>query len=207
MSWGYCAVAAGTVISAYIGSQSSKKAASAQENAANEGIGEQRREFDKMQEVLAPYTIAGMGAMNAQGTLLGLAGADEQKKAISAIEQGPGFTEMINQGENAMLQNAAATGGLRGGNLEAALSQFRPQMLNQAIQQRVQNLGQLTAIGAQSATGVGNAAMQMGGNIANLYGKIGQAQAGNAIAQGQNSQNMIGNLSMLTGSWLGGGLF
>jgi hypothetical protein len=191
------------VISSVISSNSAKKAASAQTSAANQGIDEQRREFDVMQSILAPYTAGGLAAMDQQGRLLGLAGDDAQREAIQGIERSPGFMESIQQGENAMLQNASATGGLRGGNIQAALSQFRPQMLNQAIQARVQNLGQLSSLGANAASGVGNAAMQMGGNIAKLYGNIGSAQAGSAVAQGQSQTNLIGQLTGMMG--MGGG--
>jgi hypothetical protein len=76
-------------------------------------------------------------------------------------------------------------------------------MLNQAIQARVQNLGQLSSLGANAASGVGNAAMQMGGNIAKLYGNIGSAQAGSAVAQGQSQTNLIGQLTGMMG--MGGG--
>ena len=57
---------------------------------------------------------------------------------------------MVRQGEEAILQGASATGGLRGGNVQAALAQFRPAMLNRFVQQQYERLGGLT----RGATGV-----------------------------------------------------
>ena len=88
------------------------------------------------------------------------------------------------------MQNASATGGLRGGNTQAALAQFRPQLLNQLINQRYQNLAGMTALGQNAAAGTGNAGMQTASNISNLYQQTGAAQAGAALAQGQASANM-----------------
>ena len=84
-----------------------------------------------------------------------------------------------------MLQRASATGGLRGGNIQGALAQFRPQMLNSLIEQQYGRLGGMTALGQQSAAGVGAAGQQTGVNVANLLGQQGAAQAGGQIAQGK----------------------
>jgi hypothetical protein len=110
----------------------------------------------------------------------------------------------MEQGENAILQNASATGGLRGGNVQAALAKFRPQLLNQLIQQRFQNLGGITSIGQNAAAGTGNAGMNSANQITNLLQQQGAAQAGAALASG-NAQaqawggvgQSIGNVAML----------
>jgi len=123
-------------------------------------IAESSRQFDAIQNLLSPYAEAGPGALQAQQNLLGLGGEEAQKAAYAGIEGSPAFQSMAQQGENAMLQNASATGGLRGGNIQGALAQYRPQLLSQLIQQQYQNLGGLTSIGQNAAAGVGNAGMQ-----------------------------------------------
>jgi len=127
-------------------------------------------------------------------------GAQGQRQAISQFEASPMFQALARQGEDAILQNASATGGLRGGNVQGALAQFRPALLNQQIQQQFQNLGSLSAIGQSSATGTG-----VGGQKA--ANEIGQAnmQAGNAQAAGYiNQSNAITGAVSQIGGYLGG---
>jgi hypothetical protein len=62
-------------------------------------------------------------------------------------------------------QTPRATGGLRGGNVQAALGQFQPQLLAQLIDQQYSRLGGLTSIGQNAAAGVGNAGMSTGNSI------------------------------------------
>jgi hypothetical protein len=204
------AVVAGSVITGYMGSKAQSSAAStaagAQERSAELGIEEQRRQFDKLQEVLAPYVAAGtggegvQGALQAQQALLGLRGAEEQTAAIRGIEEGPLYSEMARQGEEALLQQASATGGLRGGNVQAALAQFRPQLLNQLITQQYERLGGLTNIGQSSAAGVGAAGMEQGSAIANLLAQQGAAQAGSALASGQAQAQLYSGIGQTVGS-------
>ena len=202
------AVVAGSVITGYMASEASSDAASTAANAQTQssaaGIAEQRRQFDSIRELLKPYVDAGSGALGGQKDLLGLNGGNAQKAAISGIESGPEMKAYMEQGENAILQNASATGGLRGGNVQAALAKFRPQLLNQLIQQRFQNLGGITSIGQNAAAGTGNAGMNSANQITNLLQQQGAAQAGAALASG-NAQaqawggvgQSIGNVAML----------
>ena len=54
---------------------------------------------------------------------------------------------MVQQGQDAILQNASAIGGLRGGNTQAALAQFRPALLSQLIAEQYNRLGGLSSLG------------------------------------------------------------
>jgi hypothetical protein len=165
------------------GRESVGEASQAQQQAAQGGIDEQRRQFDAIQKLLQPYTEAGTGALAQQQALLGLGAPGSQQQAITALQGSPQFQALQQQGENAILQNASATGGLRGGNVQAALAQFRPALLSSLIEQQYGRLGGLTAIGQNAAAGVGNAGMSTGTNIATLLGRQGQAQAGGILGQ------------------------
>lgn len=198
---------AGSIYSANKSAKASKNAADAQSDASAAGVAEQRRQYDEMVKLLSPYNKAGTGALSQQQLLLGLKGADAQRTAIKAIENSPYFQATAKQGENAILQNASATGGLRGGNTQGALAQFRPGLLNQLVQQQYQNLGGLTSLGQNSAAQTGNAGMQTANNIGNLLSQGGAAQAGGIIGA-QNAQNqLIGNLTQLGGLAIGSGAF
>ena len=130
----------------------------------------------------------------------GISPQQAQQNAISGILQSPQFQAMTQQGENAILQNASATGGLRGGNVQAALAQYRPQILSQLIESQYQKLAGISQLGQASAAGVGSAGIQTGANIANLYGQQGAAQAGQAIATGQANAQAVGDITSTLGT-------
>ena len=175
--------AAATLIGSAISSRAAGKAAGQQAQAAEAGIEEQRRQFDRLQELLKPYVEAGTPALQAQQALLGLGGPEAQQQAVAGLESSPMFQALARQGEEAMLQQASATGGLRGGNIQAALAQFRPQMLAQAIEEQYGRLGGMTALGQRSAAGVGGAGMESAGQIAGLLGQQGAARAGGTLGR------------------------
>ena len=228
MTWGLVAVAGATVVGGIMSSRSASKAAKSAAGAQSDAAGaqagaqiavadaqiaESQRQFDSIQELLKPYTQAGTGALTGQQNLLGLNGAAAQQQAISALEGSPAMQALTQQGENAILQNASATGGLRGGNVQGALAQFRPQLLNQLIQQQYSNLGGLVSVGQNAAAGVGNAGQnssnqiinalgQQGAAQAGALGQQGAAQAGAALATGQANANMWGGITN-TASMLG----
>ncbi len=194
-------------------SRAAGKAAGAQERAAEMGVEEQRRQFDEMQRLLQPYVQAGQPALAGMQNLIGLGGAEAQQQAIAGIEQSPLLQALTRQGEEAILQRASATGGLRGGNIQAALAQFRPQMLQQALEQQYSRLGGLTSLGQQSAARVGTAGMETGQSVAGLLGQAGAAQAGGALGRAapfvQFAQlpGQLAGYQMATGRNMFGNLF
>ena len=164
-----------------------EKATAAQTAAQDQALTEQRRQFDKIQELLSPYTQAGPSALQGMQGLAGLRGAGEQQASIDQIKQSAQYQELARQGEQGILQNASATGGLRGGNVQAALAQFRPSLLNQLIESQYNKLAGLTQLGQNSAAGTAVAGQQSAANIGNLYSAQGAAQAAGltGVAQAQ----------------------
>lgn len=204
MAWAAVAIGGASLIGGMMSADaqrsSSSEAAGAQSAASAAGIAEQRRQFDYIQNLLKPYVDAGNSAMGAQQNLLGLSGQEAQQQAITQLEQSPQFYAMQQQGENALLQNASATGGLRGGNIQGALAQFRPQLLNQMVENQFSRLGGLSSMGQASATGQAAAAQNTGNSVSTLLGQQGQAQAGAALAGGQATANMWGNIGGTVGN-------
>lgn len=131
-------------------------------------------------------------------------GAAAQQQAIAGIESSPLFQSLMRQGEQGILQNASATGGLRGGNVQGALAQFRPAMLNQQIQQQLANFAGLASLGQSAAAGTGNAGIQTGANVANLLRDTGQAQGAASIAGANALGSGIASLGNILGSVIGG---
>jgi hypothetical protein len=204
------AVGGATLISGMAQADAAESAAATQAGSAQAGIEEQRRQFDKVQELLKPYSMAGEKALGGlepfaaagapaleqQQALLGLRGPEAERAAIERIRGGETFQALAGQGEEALLQRASATGGLRGGNIQGALAQFRPALLSSLIDQQYGRLGGMTALGVEttgnlarlgqaSAAGTGAAAQTTGANVANLLGQQGAALAGAEIAQGK----------------------
>lgn len=281
-----------TLIGGAIQSSAAGKASKAQQQAADAGIAEQRRQFDAVQEILRPYVqagttalgglqpfeqagaaalgqlqpfitagiggisglqdfgaagvgaigglqdfsragtsaiqgldpfaAAGAPALSQQQALLGLRGPQAQQASISAIERSPAFQAQVRQGEEAILQAASATGGLRGGNVQAALAQFRPQMLQREIDLQYGRLGGLTTLGAgttqniaqlglqstQDLSRMGQASFQdlarMGLNTAQNLVNLGQATTQNIAQLGQSSAAGTGTAGLQTGARIAG---
>lgn len=203
MSWVAVAVVGTGLIAAKMQSDAARSASRTQAGAAEAGIAEQQRQFDAMQELLKPYTEAGVPALQQMQAMLGLSGPQAEQAAIAGVEGSPTFQASLQQGENAMLQNASATGGLRGGNIQAALAQFRPQLLAQEIENRFARLGGITSLGQQSAAGVGTAGMNTGTNIATLLGQQGAARAGGILGQSQIAGNALNLIPQGLGAYYG----
>lgn len=224
--------------------EAAEKAGQMQERAAFAGIEEQRRQFDLAAQILAPYVEMGLPAaerlapveqagmealtplssiaqnayapFEAQMALAGVLGPDAQRAAIQNLETSPEFRALVRQGEEAILQNASATGSLRGGNVQAALGQFRPAMLQNLINTQYERLGGLTGtagtvaqnlltggtsattrlaeLGQASATGQAAQATQLGRDVASLLGTGAQARAGGVLAQGAVPRQAFGDL-------------
>jgi hypothetical protein len=225
-------MAGSQAVSSYIQSRAARQASEAQQAMSQEAIAEQRRQFDRIQELmqpyvgagyvgldrLAPYITGGERAYEQQAAMAGLSGPEAQRAALEGISTSPGFQESVRQGEEALLARASATGGLRGGNIQGALAQFRPQMLQQAIEQQYGRLGGLAGTGLNltqnlitggqaAASGVGASGGAMAANVGNLLAQQGQAQAGGILGQAAPWAQLAGMPAQIGGYALGRGLF
>ena len=233
MSFSAAAIVGGSVVGGLLSSRSQKSAAKtaanaqtqaseaaiqAQIEAQDKAIAEQRRQFDTVQSILAPFVESGRSALASQQALIGLAGPQAQQAAIAGIQGGPEYGALVRAGEDAILANASATGGLRGGNVQGALAEFRPQVLSSLINQRFDQLGGLTSAGQASAAGqaqaaqglgqgVSGALLNTGANIGSLQQQIGAARAGSALARGQATSDLFNGITGAIGTVAGMGGF
>ena len=224
-------VGGSTLIGGAIQGNAATTAANIQSGAAEKGLEEQKRQFDAATallkpyvdagipglEGLIPYSEAGASSLQAQLALAGLSGVDAQRKAIGAIEQGAEYQSLVGAGEEAILQSAAATGGVRGGNVQGALSEFRPQVLSSLINQQYSRLGGLANMGAtatQNIASMGQAAAAgqaaqataFGQNVTQGYENIGAAQAGGVLGKGKAYGDVFGGIGQMTGYMAGKGV-
>jgi hypothetical protein len=196
---------AASIGGALLSGGASKSAANTVAQGNAQAVAEQRRQFDRVQQLLSPYVQGGNQGLQSLLGLIGAQGPAAQRTAVNAFEQTPMFQGIARQGEDAILQNASATGGLRGGNVQGALAQFRPALLNQQIQQQIGNLSGLAAMGQNAAAGVGTAGQSMGNNVSALLANSGQAQAAGGLASGQAFGNALGSLGGALGGMFGAG--
>ena len=229
---GALATVAAGVGGAMIAGHYSSEAQKSQERMMQQGLAAQREAGAQARGDQQPYAQAGLGgvgglqgyqqtgtdALAMQRALAGLDGPEAYQAAIAQVEASPEFASMMQQGENALLQNASATGGLRGGNTQEALAQMRPAMLSQLIEQQYGRLGGLAGAGQAAAGGIaglgqaaaaGQAAggLQSGQMVGSALGQIGASQAGGQLAQGQawqaGLQGAGSGVSNAAGSYVG----
>jgi hypothetical protein len=183
---GVGAVAAGAM--SYVGAKGQQKAAreaaNAQAAAGREAIAANAENFQQMKAMVQPYYTAGYDTLQSQLDLLGENGPEAQQKAIAYIASDPMAQAMAQQGEQGILQNASATGGLRGGNVQAALAQFRPQLLQSMINDRYSKLQGITQLGQAAAAQQASSQLNYGQQTSNLLTGIGNAQAQGLIGAG-----------------------
>jgi hypothetical protein len=219
-----------SLVSSYVQSEAAKSAAGTQAGAAQAGISEQRTALDKLQALLQPYVDvggpgitglkpyaeAGAPAFEQQQALIGLRGPEAERAAIERISGGARFQEMARQGEEALLSGASATGGLRGGNIQGALAQYRPALLSSLIEQQYGKLGGLADIGREtqtnlakigqaSAAGVGAQGVTTGTNVSNLLAQQGAAQAGGQIGEARAYGQLLNLPAQFLGMQMGAG--
>lgn len=134
--------------------------------------------LDRITDRLTPYFTAGDLAFIQQNDLLGINGQKAQERAYSIMEKNPQFQSLMKQSENAILQNASATGGLRGGNTQEALAKLRPQLLNQVVQQQLGNLSNVAQTGFNAKTNLQSTETGFAGQNQNLQAGLSSAIGG-----------------------------
>lgn len=185
-------------------------ASQAQIGALGQGLDTIRSGLAAGTGALNPWLDTGDDALAAISELLGLNGADAQQTAIAGVKGSPLFASLFNTGEEAILQNASATGGLRGGNINTSLANFGRDTLAQVIQQQLANLGGLSTQGLNAGQSVAGLNADASSNIANIFGAQGDAAASAMLAQqglkNQSSNNLISGLTQFAGSDVGSNL-
>lgn len=187
--------AVGAIGGGLLASHGASSAAKAQTQSDAAAIAEQRREFDLTQSMFKPYTQAGTAALPGIENLLGLNGSAAGQQAIDALKASPEYQSLYNNGLEAVLQNASATGGLRGGNTQAALANFGRDTLSQVISTQLSRLGGLAGLGENATGSVAGFGQNSTNAISGLLQASGNAQASSALAQGGIWAGVLNNLT------------
>lgn len=105
-----------------------------------------------------------------------------QQQFIDQAEASPFYQRQREVGEQAILRNQAATGGLRSGGTQQALAGFNADLLNRTVNQNLQGLGSFAQTPIETS------------QISNVLGQMGTTQAQGYQAQAQASQGALGGL-------------
>lgn len=157
-----------------IKSNAQKRASQQMANSTGQAIDLQRQMFEQGQAATSPYRQAGQQAL---GQFQGLMTPQGQAQFAQEYTQGPMFGMLQDQAEQATLRNASATGGLRTGQANVALSSIAPQLINQAYGQQLQGLQSLMGQGYGAASQTAGLAPQVGAQLGGLTMQQGSQQA------------------------------
>ncbi len=170
--------------------KASKKATAAQVASIGQGIDAINQQGTIGRNDNLPFLTAGTDALKQERALLGLDGGAPQTAAISALKASPLFRSLYDAGEESILQNASATGGLRGGNTQHSLYDLGEDTLTRVIEAQLSRLGGLRGSGQQTGQALAALGADRASSIANLYGAQGQATATGLLTRGGiNAQN------------------
>ncbi len=207
---GFIGNAVGSIVGGITGATASAKgaqqAANTQSAAVDRALVEQRAARDEARGLQQPYVSAGSSALAQQMSLIGLNGTASQQDSLNSLLTSPEYSTNVRQGEEAILQNAAATGGLRGGNTQNSLANFRSDLLNTMISQQYNRLGGITSLGQNAATGVGNNGLAVAETMGGLLQQQGAALAGGQIAMGNRNAQTFNNILKSVGAVTGAGV-
>lgn len=147
---------AGSIFGSGSKKKASRRAEQLQYDAAMAGLNETKRQFDLTRSDFASEQKLGEDGIARFRALLGLNGADQQSAEIGALLDSPLYTSLYNNGRDTILANASATGGLRGGNTQDALSRFGADTLSTLIRQQLGDYASTIGIGMGSDQAIGN---------------------------------------------------
>jgi hypothetical protein len=101
---------------------------------------------------LNPYAQTGQQALGQEAALSGAMGGAAQQQAINQFIESPGQKFLREQGEKAVVRQASALGGLRGGSTLAALQDRGIGVAAQQQQQQLENMRSLASRGQEAST-------------------------------------------------------
>lgn len=186
-----------SLLGSLVGSSKAKKASKKAEKARlafeQKALDQQQAQFAVTQANEHPFIEAGTRSIGQQGDLLGLNGQPAWQASLDALRESPYYKSLYRSGEEAVLQNASATGGLRGGNTQRSLADFGEDTFTKALMQRLSDLGGLSTLGANTAAGLGTLSQQNSNAQSSIFDQMGATRAGGILTRGGITAGMWNN--------------
>lgn len=191
--------------------KASRRAEEAQLEYLNKSLGLQEQQNEYAQQAFEPYSEAGTGALEKLLASMGLSGQDAQQQFLTGVQDSPVLANAIRSGTEGILQNASATGGVRGGNVQRGLADFNAdQYVNEMLRQQSQ-LYDVSGMGLGATGQAVGFGQQYANNAGNILGQQGQVRAGGLLTRGGISNQQWNNfgsfLDQAAGTVKGGGGF
>ena len=180
-----------------------KKAARAQVGGLRNAQGELEANRGEISSLFDPAVQGGDRARGSLEALLGLAGPQAQGQAFGQFRESPGFQFALDTGRQGLERSAFARGqGLSGASAEA-LQRAGIGAANQEFGNFQNRLSGLAQQGGAARGQLGSFLTNNATNQANIFGQIGQAQAGGIINQANQRAGTFNTLGGLAGRALG----
>lgn len=157
------------------------------------GLEQAATQADVAAGYIQPFQQAGQAALQQQ---LALSGALGPEAFQQAYQESPQVQFLREQGERSVMRNAAAMGGLGGGNVQKELQRFGQGLASQGLQQQISNLSGLTGVGQQASGTLANIATGLGGQQLSTQVGLGSGLAGQSSMYGLPAAQTIGNLGI-----------
>jgi hypothetical protein len=156
---------------------------------------------------LSPYSNAGAQATELELALSGAAGPGAQAEAYANFQESPGQKFLRERQEQSLLRNAAATGGLQGGNVLTALQEQAQGIASQDLQRQVANLQSISGRGLQAAGQIGSlqtqAGIARGQTSANINSKLADLSQRTGMSESQLRRGLGEKLAAMQGQFMG----
>jgi hypothetical protein len=183
--------------SSLFGSNSAKKAAQIQADAANRAADLQMKQFERQVELQEPWRQAGITALNKLTPLA----TEYTPFGMEQFQQDPGYAFRMQEGMKALERSAAARGGLLSGGMLRGAQRYGQDLASQEYMNafnryqaernaRLNPLQSLAGVGQTATNQLGQAGQAMASNVGQAMGAAAQARASgyvggaNALAQG-----------------------
>lgn len=169
-----------------------KDAAGAQIEGIQQGIGYSKEFLNYFKDLLQPYFDAGGNAL------------EKYSKAVidgdySDFYTSPGYEFTLAEGKKAIENTAATKGGVQGGNVLKALTEFGQGLASSEYQNYLQNLGFLTKTGQTAINQYGSAAVPVTTGISSMFSDIGEVAASGIVGKSNTINNWISQAGQAAG--------
>jgi len=157
-----------------------ERAAARQEEATSRATGLSERIYNENTARLAPWLQSGQRAQQEQDTLMGYGG--DNQGAMTALQSSPGYQFRLSQGLKGLTSGLASRGGMGSGKSLVAGNQYNQNFASTEYGNRLAQLANVSSMGQNAATGVGNAGTQFANTQSNLWTNNANAQGAAGIA-------------------------
>lgn len=194
MSWGLVAVGGASLVGSWISSNASSNAADAQIDATEQGIAAQQEMYDQSLALQQPYIDAGTEAL---AGMEALTDTTQRAEILNSYYDSDEYSALESQQTEQSLRNAAATGGVRGGNTQAALANISTDLGSSYLTNQYNNLSGIASLGTSATSQAASSANSLGTAQNTAYQTAGTATAEDYLTQGSVSSTLASDLGGL----------